>query len=107
MERRAGRLLLKVSANRHVASNEGRATAAPNTARMALSAATEIPPLTDLLTVIGGGGLVAGAFIGFLLPAPTSRDLVNNVVAGSALGFVAGTILAFVVGIVDVIAGGA
>lgn len=68
-----------------------------------MMATTDIAPLTDLLQIVGGIGVVVGAIFGLAMPAPTARDIANNITIGAGVGLVAGTIVAFVVGGVDLI----
>lgn len=65
-----------------------------------------LPPLSDLLQVFGGAGLLVGAIIGFVMRARTDAELVANIVAASTLGAVSGTAVAFAVWIGGKLGGG-
>jgi hypothetical protein len=63
------------------------------------------PPLADLLQIVGGGGAVVGAAVGFAFRAESDREMLENVVLGAGLGGVAGSIVAFVMSLVARTAG--
>ena len=65
-----------------------------------------IPPLTDLIEIGGGAGLVVGAIIGLAMRARTEADLVANLVSASTLGAIGGTVIAFSVWFGGQLAGG-
>jgi hypothetical protein len=56
-----------------------------------------IPSLPDLITVCAGAGGLIGAIIGFMMRAETDATWVANIVAGGALGGIAGTAVAFAI----------
>ena len=64
-----------------------------------------ILPLHDLISVMGGAGVLAGAIVGLPWPHDTDRELVDHIALGSGLGLVVGTAFAFAVGLVDAVAG--
>jgi len=61
--------------------------------------------LPDLISVVGGLGVVTGAIVGLLFPPTSDRQLLENMVLGAGLGLIAGTAIAFAIGLVDLIAG--
>lgn len=63
------------------------------------------PPLSDLLQIVGGGGAIVGATIGFALRANSDRQLAENIALGSALGGVIGLLVAYVIWIAAKLAG--
>lgn len=65
-----------------------------------------VPPLADLLQIIGGGGALIGALIGFAFRAESDRRLAENIALGGALGGVAGTFVAWVIWVTAKAAGG-
>jgi len=65
-----------------------------------------IPPLVDLLQIVGVGGAVVGGIVGFAVPAPTNRELRENVSFGATAGGLFGALVAFVIAGVDALAGG-
>jgi hypothetical protein len=65
-----------------------------------------MPSLADLLEIVGAIGLLAGASIGFFLPASGGRQIAENVALGGALGGIVGTFIAFALYAGIVIAGG-
>jgi hypothetical protein len=61
-----------------------------------IAAALHVPTLSDMLTVLGAGGVVAGGIIGFLFKAESDRRIAENVALGGGVGLVAGFLVAFV-----------
>lgn len=56
--------------------------------------AMDFPALADLVGVSAAGGTAIGAAIGLMLKGGDGRRLAENILLGSGLGAVAGTILA-------------
>jgi hypothetical protein len=65
-----------------------------------------MPSLANLLQVVGSIGAVAGASIGFFLPASGGRQIAENVALGGTLGGIVGAIIALALGAGIAIGGG-
>lgn len=66
--------------------------------RSVLEAAVNVPPLPDLLAVIGAAVTIVGGVIGLLAEgASTSRRSLENLALGTAIGGFVGCLIAFLV----------
>jgi hypothetical protein len=60
-----------------------------------LDAVVKVPPITDLLTVIGATGTALGGAIGWIIGPSTWREAFENLALGAAAGGVCGCLMAF------------
>ncbi len=61
-----------------------------------LNAVVNIPPLTDLLTLLGSAGTVVGGTIGLVVGAPALRQRFESLALGAAVGGAGGCSIAFI-----------
>ncbi|MGA9316319.1 MAG: hypothetical protein WBV77_17035 [Solirubrobacteraceae bacterium] len=61
-----------------------------------LNAVVNIPPLTDLLTLLGSAGTVVGGTIGLIVGAPALRQRFESLALGAAAGGASGCLVAFI-----------